>query len=82
LHPRAVSFPTGETARRARTCRMWRIRATVAADAAVKTMGVGIWYADGMAPRRGFEPQFTAPKAIKWLQMYLNVRLRCVQDHI
>jgi hypothetical protein len=50
-------LPTGETARRARTCRMWRIRATVAAGAAVKTMGVGIWYADGMAPRHGFEPR-------------------------
>ena len=31
---------------------MWRIRATVAAGAAVKTMGVGIWYADGMAPHK------------------------------
>ena len=38
---------------------MWRIRATVAAGAAVKTMGVGIWYADGMAPRFGFEPCWT-----------------------
>ena len=41
LHPRTVSFPTGETARRASTCRMWRIRATVAAGAPVKITGVG-----------------------------------------
>ncbi len=63
LHPSAVSFPTGETARRARTCGMWRIRARRATGAAVKIMSVGIWYADGVAPRRGFEPRFTAPKA-------------------
>jgi hypothetical protein len=25
--------------------------------------GRGIWYADGLAPRHGFEPRFTAPKA-------------------
>ena len=59
LAPRAVSFPTGETARRARTCRMWRIRAAVTASAAVKIMGVGIWYANSMAPRHGFEPRLT-----------------------
>ncbi len=63
LHPRAVSFPTGETAGRARTRGMWRIRASVAASAAVKIMGVGIWYAVRMAPRHGFEPRFSAPKA-------------------
>jgi hypothetical protein len=40
LHPRALFSPTGETARRARTCRMWRIGATVAAGAAVKITGV------------------------------------------
>jgi hypothetical protein len=54
LHSCAVSFPTGETARRARTCRMWRVRATVAVGAAVKIMGVGSWYAEGMAPQVGF----------------------------
>src|SRR6266567_4353839 len=52
-HPRAVSFPTGETARRAKTRGMWRIRATVAAGAAVKIMGVEIWYTDNVAPHPG-----------------------------
>ena len=52
MHPRAVSFPTGETARRAKICGMWRIRPTVAADAAVKIIGEGIWCADGMAPTK------------------------------
>ena len=53
LHPRAVFFPTGETARRAKTCGMWRIQARRATSAAVKIMGVGIWYADSMAPYSG-----------------------------
>ena len=61
LAPRAVSFPTGETARRARTCRMWRIRAAVTASAAVKIMGVGIWYANSMAPRHGHVSNFCGP---------------------
>jgi hypothetical protein len=39
LHPRGVSFPTGKTARRARTCRMWGIWARAAASAAVKING-------------------------------------------
>jgi hypothetical protein len=55
LNSCAVSFPTGETARLGRTCRIWRTRATVAATAAVKIMGVGIWYADSMALRLGFD---------------------------
>ena len=54
------NLSTGETARCAKTCRMWRIRATVADSAAVKMMGVGIWGADGLAPRVGFELPLTA----------------------
>ena len=61
LHPRTLSFPTGETARCAKTCGMWRIRATVAVGAAVKSIGVGIWYADGMAPRKGGFPTGSPP---------------------
>ena len=40
-HSRPVSFPTGESARSAKTCGMWRIRARRTTGAAVKITGVG-----------------------------------------
>jgi len=65
--PRAVSFPTGENAGRAKSCRMWRIQATVVATAAVKIMGLGIWYVGSMAPHKT-RYQTTSPGR-KWLNI-------------
>jgi len=41
-HPRGTALPTGENARRAKTCGMWRIPARRAAGAAVKKSGLGV----------------------------------------
>ena len=61
--PRATSLPTGENRRLARTCEMLRIRAREQPTAAVKETRARSWGGTVVAPRHGFEPRFTAPKA-------------------
>ena len=63
LHPRGTSRQTRENARRARTRGMLRIRTREQLGAAVNTTGVVNWGRKVVAPRHGFEPRFTAPKA-------------------
>ena len=61
--PRMNSLPTGENTRRVRTRGMLGIRARGTAGAAVNKMSASSWGAKVLAPRHGFEPRFTAPKA-------------------
>ncbi len=65
LRPKArtASLPTGENRRLTKTCAMLRIRARRPPRAHVKKTTVGSWGGTVLAPRHGFEPRFTAPKA-------------------
>ena len=62
-HSQGVSFPTKERTQHAEFNGMWRIQAKAATAAAVKINGYEISNAQNMAPRHGFEPRLTAPKA-------------------
>lgn len=55
LQPRDAFLPSGENARRARTCRMWRIRARLEAAAAVNKTTARRWGRKVLAPRHGLE---------------------------
>lgn len=63
LHSRATSLPTRENAGHAKTYGILRIRARETAGTAVNKMGATSWDTKVVAPRHGFEPRFTAPKA-------------------
>ena len=62
-HPHDASLPTGENARRGKTYGMLRIRTWETRGAAVNKTGTWYWGRKELAPRHGFEPRFTAPKA-------------------
>src|SRR4051812_23238373 len=63
LDPHAASLPTREKRAPRETCGMLPIRARKQAGAAVNKTGAWSWGKKVMAPRHGFEPRFTAPKA-------------------
>ena len=63
MHPRDASLPTGENAPRGKPCGILGIRAGETQGAAVNRIPTRSWGRNVMAPRHGFEPRFTAPKA-------------------
>ena len=63
LAPRESSLPTGENTRPATTRGILRIPATEAAAAPVNKICASSWGRSVVAPRHGFEPRLTAPKA-------------------
>src|SRR5258708_3111207 len=62
-HSHDASLPTGENVRHARTLGMLRIRAKRTSGATVNRIGATSLGIKLVAPRHGFEPRFTAPKA-------------------
>jgi hypothetical protein len=63
LAPHEGSLPTRENATAARTRGIFQIPATEAAAAPVNKICASSWGRSVVAPRHGFEPRLTAPKA-------------------